>query len=98
MRITGTKRAITVGKELEIRRWLSPTHLYSSAFDVEEKDGRFILSGKGWGHGVGLCQIGAAVMASEGAGYREILDFYYPGSSIKCCGEGNQDCFLEKNE
>lgn len=80
--VKGTLRSMYFGKELEIRKMLSPTHLYSSAFDVFEENGRFILKGKGWGHGVGLCQIGAAVMAAEGAGYGEILDFYYPGSFI----------------
>lgn len=71
-----------IGKELEIRRLLSKTHLKSSNFNVlRSEDGNFILKGRGWGHGVGLCQIGAAVMASEGCDYKEILDFYFPGSS-----------------
>lgn len=86
--IVGSKRRIIVGKELEIRRWLSPTHLYSSAFTVERSDNsdsavpRFILRGAGWGHGVGLCQIGAAVMGAKGYDYRRILAHYYPGAEI----------------
>ena len=83
LRIVGTKGSFTIGKELEIRRALSETHLYSSAFDVEHRDGRFILRGKGWGHGVGLCQIGAAVMGEQGKTYDEILLFYYRGASIE---------------
>ena len=71
-----------VGKELEIRRALSRSHLYSSAFVVDKESDRFVLRGAGWGHGVGLCQIGAAVMASEGKGYREILAHYYPGATV----------------
>ena len=71
------------GKELEIRRALSETHLYSSAFDVEKKDGQFILHGRGWGHGVGLCQIGAAVMGEQGFNYDQILLYYYRGADIK---------------
>lgn len=78
LRITGSKRTMIIGKELEIRKWLSKSHLYSSAFDVERTpDGGFTLRGKGWGHGVGLCQIGAAVMAAEGKKYLEILSYYY---------------------
>jgi SpoIID/LytB domain protein len=71
-----------VGKELEIRRILSETHLKSSAFDVRMEGSFVILEGKGWGHGVGLCQIGAAVMASKGYTYTEILEHYYPGSHL----------------
>jgi SpoIID/LytB domain protein len=71
-----------LGKELEIRRALSRSHLYSSGFVVDKERGRFVLRGAGWGHGVGLCQIGAAVMASEGKSYREILSHYYPGSAV----------------
>src|SRR5215468_5577860 len=78
LKITGEKDYIIVGKELEIRRGLSRTHLYSSAFVVDKEAGRFVLLGAGWGHGVGLCQIGAAVMANEGKGYKEILRDYYP--------------------
>jgi SpoIID/LytB domain protein len=82
LKITGEKGHLIVGKELEIRRALSRSHLYSSAFIVEREAGRFVLRGAGWGHGVGLCQIGAAVMASEGIGYREILSHYYPGAEL----------------
>ncbi len=86
LRITGTLRTMTVGKELEIRRWLSRSHLYSSAFVVERGDeGEFILHGAGWGHGVGLCQIGAAVMASEGYDYRTILRHYFNNADIRAC-------------
>ena len=83
LQIVGTERSFTIGKELEIRRALSETHLYSSAFDVEKKDDKFILHGKGWGHGVGLCQIGAAVMGELGYSYDEILLYYYRGADIK---------------
>ncbi len=84
LRIVGERRTVTVGKELMIRRWLSESHLYSSAFDVERDavTGDFVLHGHGWGHGVGLCQIGAAVMASEGAGYAEILAHYFPNTRL----------------
>ena len=82
LEIQGTKCTVTVGKELEIRKWLSPSHLYSSAFDVISLADGFRLEGKGWGHGVGLCQIGAAVMGSLGYDYREILEHYYPGTEI----------------
>ncbi len=82
LRIVGTKHAFTIGKELEIRRALSESHLYSSAFDVEKTADGFILHGKGWGHGVGLCQIGAAVMGEQGKSYQEILLYYYRGASI----------------
>jgi SpoIID/LytB domain protein len=90
LEIEGTLRTVNIGKELEIRRCLSESHLFSSAFVVEKEtdtEGRltgFTLHGAGWGHGVGLCQIGAAVMASEGCNYREILRHYYPGTSLKC--------------
>ena len=80
LKITGTQKTLVIGKELEIRKILSESHLKSSAFDVEMTDGRIILHGKGWGHGVGLCQIGAAVMASQGYAYQEILEHYYPGT------------------
>jgi stage II sporulation protein D len=89
LRIEGTKRTITVGKELEIRRWLSPSHLYSSAFVVDaERDPagnieRFILTGGGWGHGVGLCQIGAAVMAVKGISATDIVRHYFPGADVR---------------
>lgn len=83
LRITGTKKTIVVGKELEIRRALSESHLYSSAFVVEKQGDTFTLIGAGWGHGVGLCQIGAAVMGDKGYAYDEILRHYYPGSEIE---------------
>jgi len=83
LKIEGTERSLTIGKELEIRRVLSESHLYSSAFDVEQPDdAHFILHGKGWGHGVGLCQIGAAVMGEQGYGYDQILLHYYTGAEI----------------
>lgn len=86
LKVVGTKRTVVIGKELEIRKALSKSHLYSSAFvvDKEENDGsvRFVLRGAGWGHGVGLCQIGAAVMASQGIGYQAILSHYYPHSEL----------------
>ncbi len=80
LRIEGSEKTMIVGKELEIRRILSESHLKSSAFDVEMTRDKVILHGSGWGHGVGLCQIGAAVMASRGYSYRRILEHYYPGS------------------
>lgn len=108
IRIVGSHKTLIVGKELEIRKILSESHLKSSAFDVayynsagmripssavekaasDDEDAvrldvsRIVLEGKGWGHGVGLCQIGAAVMASEGYGYREILGHYYKGADV----------------
>ncbi|MBR5600669.1 MAG: SpoIID/LytB domain-containing protein [Bacteroidaceae bacterium] len=87
LRVVGSKRSVVVGKELEIRRWLSASHLYSSAFVVDkvEEDGviSFVLKGAGWGHGVGLCQIGAAVMGEKGYSYVEILNHYYPGAVLE---------------
>ena len=83
LQIVGSKRTFIIGKELEIRRALSETHLLSSAFDVERDGTRFILNGRGWGHGVGLCQIGAAVMGDRGYSYDEILLFYYRGAEIE---------------
>ena len=83
LRIVGTKRTFTIGKELEIRRVLSTSHLYSSVFDVEKTNDGFTLHGRGWGHGVGLCQIGAAVMGSQGIGYEQILLHYYSDAEIK---------------
>jgi SpoIID/LytB domain protein len=89
LRIVGSALTFTIGKELEIRRTLSETHLYSSAFVVDKEYGegevpsRFVLTGAGWGHGVGLCQIGAAVMGAQGYTYRQILEHYYPGTDIK---------------
>ena len=90
LKIVGTNKTLTIGKELEIRRTLSPSHLYSSAFVVEkgEKDANglpstFTLKGAGWGHGVGLCQIGAAVMGAKGYNYKEILLHYFVDAEIK---------------
>ena len=82
LRIVGTKRTIVVGKELEIRRWLSESHLYSSAFVVNKTEKGFVLTGAGWGHGVGLCQIGAAVMGAKGYKYDEILHHYFVNSEL----------------
>ena len=82
LKIEGEEKTFIVGKELEIRRILSDSHLKSSAFAVEMTDEKVTLHGSGWGHGVGLCQIGAAVMASEGYDYRHILEHYYPGTKI----------------
>ena len=87
LKIVGTKKTHIIGKELEIRRTLSHSHLYSSAFTVDKEGGgdvpqKFILTGAGWGHGVGLCQIGAAVMAKKGYTYRDILLHYYKGAEI----------------
>ena len=88
LKIVGTKKTCIIGKELEIRRTLSPSHLYSSAFVVEkqgERDGlpeRFVLKGAGWGHGVGLCQIGAAVMGEKGYDYKQILLHYFIDAEI----------------
>ena len=80
----GSKRSEVIGKELKIRRALSPSHLKSSAFSVErDPAGAFVLRGRGWGHGVGLCQIGAAVMAANGYDYRQILQHYYPGTDVE---------------
>ncbi len=89
LKIEGTKRTVIVGKELEIRSWLSPSHLLSSAFVVTAEhspDGaaeRFILDGGGWGHGVGLCQIGAAVMAAKGFCAEDILAHYFSGAKLQ---------------
>ncbi len=83
LRITGTKRSMIIGKELEIRHALSRSHLRSSAFVVDRDGDDFVLRGAGWGHGVGLCQIGAAVMAEKGYGWREILAHYFPGAELK---------------
>jgi SpoIID/LytB domain protein len=82
LKVTGERDYIIIGKELEIRRALSRTHLYSSAFVVDKESGRFVLRGAGWGHGVGLCQIGAAVMANEGKTYIQILQHYYRGTTV----------------
>ena len=82
LRIVGTKHTEIIGKELKIRYWLSRSCLYSSWFEVAHENGVWTLSGHGWGHGAGLCQIGAAVMASEGHPYEEILSYYYVGSRL----------------
>lgn len=89
LKIIGTEGELTIGKELMIRRALSDSHLYSSAFTVEtlerDNDGipaRFILHGAGWGHGVGLCQIGAAIMGERGYSYDEILKHYYINAEL----------------
>ncbi|MCI6672526.1 MAG: SpoIID/LytB domain-containing protein [Prevotella sp.] len=90
LKIIGSKRSFVIGKELEIRRILSKSHLYSSAFFVEKSEikagvpQRFRLRGAGWGHGVGLCQIGAAMMGEQGYAYDQILQHYYKGVEIKC--------------
>ena len=83
LRIVGSKAVKVVGKELEIRRWLSPTHLYSSAFVPVKDASGFTLYGAGWGHGVGLCQIGAAVMSEQGYDYRQILAHYFKNAELK---------------
>lgn len=82
LKIVGTQKTMIIGKELEIRRTLSTSHLYSSAFTVEKKDDTFILRGAGWGHGVGLCQIGAAVMGEKGYAFDRILLHFYVGASL----------------
>ncbi len=90
LKIVGTKRSMIIGKELEIRRTLSESHLYSSAFVVDKLGASteripqgYRIVGAGWGHGVGLCQIGAAVMGEQGHSYDEILLHYYPGADIE---------------
>ena len=82
LKIIGARDYVIVGKELEIRRALSRSHLYSSAFVVKKEPDRIVLRGAGWGHGVGLCQIGAAVMATQGKTYTEILQHYYRGTAV----------------
>ncbi len=87
--VTGTKTSLTVGKELEIRRILSASHLRSSAFVVDaegapgEVPAKFVLTGAGWGHGVGLCQIGAGAMGDRGFTAEQILTHYFPGARIE---------------
>lgn len=91
LRFVGTERTMVIGKELEIRRSLSKSHLYSSAFTVERHDvdaatgipAAFTLHGAGWGHGVGLCQIGAAVMGAKGYDYMQILKHYFVDADVK---------------
>ena len=89
LKIVGEKLSRTIGKELAIRYALSPSCLYSSAFIVEKHDidadgfpEKFVLRGAGWGHGVGLCQIGAAVMGAKGYSYRQILLHYFVNANI----------------
>lgn len=82
LRVVGSKREMIIGKELIIRKWLSSSHLKSSAFTVIWNGDKLTLKGSGWGHGVGLCQIGAAVMASKGYSFQAILGHYYPGSEL----------------
>ena len=89
LRIVGTQKSLIVGKELEIRKWLSDSHLYSSAFVVNYEGmedgipGKFIIHGAGWGHGSGLCQIGAAVMGEKGYTYDQILKHYFQGARLE---------------
>ncbi len=89
LKIIGSKKTLTVGKELEIRRWFSESHLYSSAFSIEKLEvedgvpGKILLHGAGWGHGVGLCQIGAAVMGHKGYKYDEILNHYFKNITLE---------------
>ena len=89
LKIVGTRRSMVIGKELEIRRALSESHLFSSAFVVDKTDvtdsvpSEFIITGAGWGHGVGLCQIGAAVMGEKGYSYNKILLHYYRNAEIR---------------
>ena len=87
LKITGERKTLVVGKELEIRRALSRSHLYSSAFVVRKEktasEVRFRLIGAGWGHGVGMCQIGAAVMADSGKTHEQILGHYFRGSALR---------------
>ena len=96
LQIVGTKRTEVIGKELKIRLWLSKSCLYSSWFDIKKSkiinhksqiSNQFTLIGHGWGHGAGLCQIGAAVMASEGHPYEEILSHYYVGSRLSVAAQ-----------
>jgi len=94
LEIVGTRKSLIIGKELEIRKTLSKTHLYSSAFVVDKCElegnipGKFILTGAGWGHGVGLCQIGAAMMGEKGYSHEDILMHYFVGAELKKSYEG----------
>ncbi len=90
MKIVGEKQSLVIGKELAIRYALSESALYSSAFVVEKHDAdaegypaKFVIRGAGWGHGVGLCQIGAAVMGAKGYDYKQILLHYFVGATIE---------------
>ena len=82
LKIVGSKHTEIISKELKIRLWLSRTCLYSSWFEIKKEPSFFVLTGHGWGHGAGLCQIGAAVMASEGKSYEEILSYYYHNTRL----------------
>lgn len=83
LKVVGDKKTMIIGKELIIRRWLSDSHLKSSAFEVHWDGDHLTLDGSGWGHGVGLCQIGSAVMAAKGYTFDRILLHYYPGSTLE---------------
>jgi SpoIID/LytB domain protein len=89
LKIVGSKLTLTIGKELQIRKTLSESHLYSSAFVVDKHNiengipQEFVLTGAGWGHGVGLCQIGAAVMGEKGYAFDEILMHYFRGAELE---------------
>lgn len=83
LKVVGDKKTMVIGKELIIRRWLSDSHLKSSAFEVHWDGDHLTLDGSGWGHGVGMCQIGAAVMAAKGYTFDRILLHYYPGSTLE---------------
>ncbi len=81
--LVDAENPLTIGKELMIRKALSETHLYSSLFHIQDCGETIRLCGKGWGHGVGLCQVGAARMAKEGADFRQILKYYFPETEIE---------------
>lgn len=83
LKVVGSKRTVIIGKELIIRKFFSDSHLKSARFEASWEGDILHFDGYGWGHGVGLCQIGAAVMACEGYRYRDILSHYYPGASLK---------------
>ena len=96
LRIVGSERTDVIGKELNIRYTLSRKCLYSSWFDVKHENGAWTLQGHGWGHGAGLCQIGAAVMASEGKTYEEILSYYYHNTQLMILSPNGHD-YLTKS-
>jgi stage II sporulation protein D len=83
LKVVGSKQTLTLGKELLIRKAFSESHLYSSAFVIDKTEHGFTFTGAGWGHGVGLCQIGAAVMAHNGYPYHAILNHYFPTATIE---------------
>ena len=83
LKVVGTKQTLILGKELLIRKAFSESHLYSSAFVIDKTEKGFTFTGAGWGHGVGLCQIGAAVMAHKGYAYKAILNHYFPSATIE---------------